>query len=99
MRQLRWYTIYNFNDAPTTAGVYMYMAGDTPIYIGKAVNLKARLGSHAQNAKLDPREAAIVSGADHLRYTETDTEFKALLLEASLIQQHQPHYNRALKDD
>ncbi len=99
MSQLNWYTILEASDAPTTAGVYMYMKASTPLYIGKAVNLKARLASHVQNAKLDAREAAYVTGAADIRYAETDTEFKALLLEASLIQKYQPRYNRALKDD
>ena len=50
-------------------------------YIGKAINLKARLSSHAQNAKLDAKEAAIVAGYDQIH--ALDTEFKALMLESS----------------
>lgn len=99
MRQLVWHTIHTYSDAPTTCGVYQYWAKDKILYIGKAINLKARLASHAQNAKLDEKERSIVEGATHIRYTEVDSEFKALLLEAELIRQHMPPYNRIWKDD
>lgn len=93
-----WHTISRLQDAPTTCGVYQYWAGDTLLYIGKAVNLRARLSSHAQNAKLDAREAAIVAGGT-IRYTLCDTEFKALILESDLIRRLRPPHNRIWKDD
>lgn len=99
MSQIIWQQITNHSDAPTTCGVYQYWDQDKILYIGKAINLKARLTSHAQNAKLDDKERAIVGGATHIKYTETDNEFLALLLEAELIRQYQPPYNRIWKDD
>ena len=103
MQNLAWTKIPNTKKAhanvPTTTGVYIYYANKTPIYIGKSVSLKARLNSHLQNSKLDPKEAAIIKEADHIRYAITDNEFKALLLESQLIQKHQPRYNRIWKDD
>jgi excinuclease ABC subunit C len=98
MTRLNWQTIRAVQDAPTTCGVYEYWSGETLLYIGKAINLKARLLSHAQNAKLDAKEALIVAG-DTIRYTLCDTEFKALLLESELIQKHRPPHNRIWKDD
>lgn len=98
MTNLNWITIKDFHDAPGTCGVYQYWNGDTLLYIGKAVNLKARLSSHAQNARLDAKEAAIVAG-DTIKYTLCDTEFKALLLESELIRTLKPPHNRAWKDD
>ena len=98
-KNLVWQSIHDFHDAPGTCGVYQYWANDLILYIGKAINLRARLGSHAQNAKLDEKERAIVGGATEIRYTEVDSEFKALLLEAQLIRQWMPPYNRAWKDD
>lgn len=98
MTQLAWHTITDFHDAPGTCGVYQYYLGDKLLYVGKAVNLKARLSSHAQNAKLDAKEAAIVAG-DTIRYTLCDTEFKALMLESELIRTLRPPHNRAWKDD
>ena len=98
MIKLTWQTITDFHDGPGTCGVYQYWAGDTLLYIGKAINLKARLSSHIQNAKLDPKEAAVVAG-DTIKYTLCDTEFKALLLESELIRKWKPPHNRAWKDD
>lgn len=98
MTTLTWSTIHDFHDAPTTCGVYQYWSGNTLLYIGKAINLKARLTSHSQNAKLDAKEAAIVAG-DTIRYTLCDSEFKALMLESELIRTLKPPHNRAWKDD
>lgn len=98
MQNLTWQTIKDFHDAPGTCGVYQYWSGKTLLYIGKAINLKARLGSHAQNAKLDAKEAAMVAG-DSIKYTLCDTEFKALMLESELIRTLKPPHNRAWKDD
>lgn len=98
MSQLVWQSIADFHDAPGTCGVYQYWQKNQLLYVGKAVNLKARLSSHAQNAKMDTKEAAIVSG-DTIRYTLCDTEFKALMLEAELIRTLKPPHNRAWKDD
>lgn len=96
---LIWSNIQSHLEAPGTCGVYQYWHEGEILYIGKAINLKARLASHAQNARLDERERSIVAGATVIKYTEVDTEFKALLLESQLIRQHQPPYNRAWKDD
>jgi excinuclease ABC subunit C len=98
-QELTWTKINDFHDAPSTCGVYQYWSSDKLLYIGKAINLKARLTSHAQNAKLDEKERAIVGGATHISYTEVDSEFKCLLLEAKLIRENMPPYNRIWKDD
>ena len=98
MSQLVWSTITDFHDAPGTCGVYQYWQNDQLLYVGKAINLKARLSSHAQNARMDAKEAAIVS-ADTIKFTLCDTEFKALMLEAELIRTLKPPHNRAWKDD
>ena len=93
MDDLIWHNIPNTKEAlidiPTTTGVYIYKNGDKSLYIGKSVNLKARLNSHLQNSKLDPKEKAIIQESDIISYTITDNEFKALLLESQLIQKHQ----------
>ncbi|MFO0704169.1 MAG: GIY-YIG nuclease family protein [Patescibacteria group bacterium] len=86
------------NVNPTT-GIYIYSSGNTPIYIGKAVNLKARLLSHEQNAKYDAKEEQIVNGADTIELIYTPSEFAALLLEAKLISQHKPKFNVRWRDD
>ena len=98
MNQVDWITITDLKEAPGTCGVYQYWAGDTLLYIGKAINLKARLTSHSQNAKLDAKEAAIVAG-DTIKYALCDSEFKALILESELIRKFRPPHNRIWKDD
>jgi excinuclease ABC subunit C len=85
--------------APQTIGVYQFLGGKKPLYIGKAVNLKARLASHRQNAKQDPREKALWKATDTVAITLVESEFKALLLEAELIRKKKPKYNRRLRDD
>lgn len=92
-------TSKNISSIPSTTGVYFFYKNDVPIYIGKAVNLKARLTSHLQNAKLDRKEAAIIEQADRLDYTQTLSDFEAIILEANLVRKFLPQYNIQLKDD
>lgn len=86
-------------DVPTTNGIYIFRCGKTPVYIGKSVNVKARLISHIENAKKDPKEAAIIEAADSIDWIITDSEFKALILESQLIQKYLPKYNVRWRDD
>ncbi|MCU4753745.1 excinuclease ABC subunit C [Halobacteria archaeon AArc-curdl1] len=82
---------------PTEPGVYQFRADGTTLYVGKAVDLRARVRSYA-----DPRSARIqrmVDRAEEIDIAVTDTETQALLLEANLIKRHQPRYNVRLKDD
>ncbi len=97
-------TITSFNrstlsEAPTTIGVYLFKKGNEYIYIGKSVNLRARLLSHFEDAKTDTKEAAIFSQSDRVEYVITDSEFKALIYEAHLIRTHKPQYNVRWRDD
>jgi len=62
---------------PPSTGVYLFKKNKEILYIGKAVSLKARLLSHLENAKLDPKEALIVKNSDRIEYYLTDSEFKA----------------------
>jgi excinuclease ABC subunit C len=77
--------------------VYQFLAGDTTLYVGKAVDLRSRVRSYA-----DPRGERIrrmVAAAETVDVAVTETETQALLLEANLIKRHQPRYNVRLKDD
>lgn len=87
------------NTLPTTNGIYQFVSKGELIYIGKSVNLKARLLSHLENARLDQKEAAIVNNADKIEIIITDSEFKALLLESQLISKYKPKYNVRWRDD
>ncbi|SFR34004.1 Excinuclease ABC subunit C [Halogeometricum rufum] len=82
---------------PTGPGVYQFLDGDTVLYVGKAVDIRARVRSYA-----DPRGERIrqmVERAGAIDFAVTDTETQALLLEANLVKRHQPRYNVRLKDD
>ena len=84
---------------PASPGVYIFREGYEILYIGKAVSIRARLLSHLENAKLDPKEALIIQNSKQIDYYLTDSEFKALLLESFLIQKYQPKYNSRWKDN
>ncbi len=84
---------------PGTTGVYLFKKDREILYIGKSVNIKARVQSHVENAKLDPKEASIVKGADRVETIVTDSDFKAVLLESKLIRKYRPKYNVAWRDD
>lgn len=86
---------------PVTPGVYLYKdAQGTIIYVGKARNLRKRILSYFRDASaLSPKTVAMIGHAASLETLSTGTEKEALLLEASLIKRHRPHYNIVLRDD
>ncbi len=86
---------------PDAAGSYQFKdRHGRLIYVGKAKSLRSRLGSYFQNpAHLLPRTAQMVAEAESVEWIQVDTEVEALMLEYSLIQQHQPRYNVRYRDD
>ncbi len=86
---------------PLTPGVYIMKSKQGKIiYIGKAKKLKKRVSQYfgSQN-KHAVKVRKMVESVDDFDYILTDSEFEALVLEASLIKQNQPKYNILLKDD
>ncbi len=86
---------------PVTPGVYIIKdRAGVPVYIGKARNLKSRLQSHfGPEVHPEFKEMLIRREAVRIDLVRTATEAEALLLECSLIKNHQPKYNKLLKDD
>ena len=86
---------------PLTPGVYiMHDSSGEIIYIGKAKALKNRVSQYfGSERNHDAKVRRMVSNVDYFEYIHTDSEFEALVLESSLIKQHQPKYNILLKDD
>ncbi|WP_310582204.1 excinuclease ABC subunit UvrC [Deinococcus sp.] len=82
---------------PTSPGVYIFRGKtDVPIYIGKANNLRSRVGQHF---KAGGKSGRFTAEATLLEFISARNEVEALVLEANLIKQHRPHYNVLLKDD
>ncbi len=85
---------------PLTPGVYiMRSEEDEILYIGKARMLKKRVTSYLTNKAHLPKVTALMEKVERIDYIETSTEVDALLLEARLVYENQPHYNIELKDD
>ena len=84
----------------TRPGVYqMYDASHKLLYVGKARNLKNRVGSYFRASGLTEKTMALVARIQEIQVTVTSTEVDALLLEHNLIKSHQPPYNILLRDD
>jgi excinuclease ABC subunit C len=89
-------------DVPHKPGVYQYYdSDDLLIYIGKAKDLRNRVGSYFNLDKnqFNGKTKVLVSKIRRISFTIVDTEIDAWLLENSLIKKHQPKYNIMLKDD
>lgn len=88
-------------DIPHKPGVYQYWdAEGTLIYIGKAKDLRNRVGSYFnKDNQMNGKTRVLVSKIRNITFTIVDTEIDAWLLENSLIKKHQPRYNIMLKDD
>ena len=87
------------NKLPMLPGVYIMLdATGQVIYVGKAKKLKNRVTSYFRGSHL-PKVEAMVQKVNDFNVIVVNSEFESLILENSLIKQHQPHYNILLKDD
>lgn len=85
---------------PEDPGVYRMMAGDGAVlYVGKAKNLKKRVSSYTQRARLPNRLQRMVAQIRNVEIVTTRTEAEALLLEANFINRLAPPFNVLLRDD
>ena len=86
---------------PHHPGVYLMKdASGRVIYVGKAKDLRNRASSYFhQAAEVDERTRFLVKDIRDIDFLLADSEVDALLMEARLIKDIQPKYNRDLKDD
>jgi len=85
---------------PGKPGVYQYFDKDNRIiYVGKAKNIKKRVGSYFTKSHQSGKLKVLVSKICDIKFVVTETELDALLLENNLIKKYQPRYNIQLKDD
>ena len=69
------------------------------IYVGKAKDLRRRVGSYFQGRAQDTKTMAMLSQVANIDVTVTQTESEALILEYNLIKEHRPRFNILLRDD
>jgi excinuclease ABC subunit C len=89
---------------PRRPGVYrMYGAPENDVadilYVGKARNLRDRVGSYFVASNVHPKVQVLVAQIARIEVTVTNSEIEALLLEYNLIKEHKPRYNVILRDD
>jgi excinuclease ABC subunit C len=85
---------------PGRPGVYRMLDGEGQIlYVGKARNLKNRVGSYFLPSNVQPKVQALIAKTANMEVTITNSETEALLLEYNLIKKHRPRFNVVLRDD
>ena len=86
---------------PDTPGVYLFQdQTGRVLYVGKAKNLRARAGSYfLKAAAADIRTSRLVQEVYDIDFMDAESEVDALLMEARLIKDIQPKYNKELRDD
>jgi excinuclease ABC subunit C len=85
---------------PTEPGVYLFQdQSGRVLYVGKAKNLRARAGSYFLKAAAeDQRTSRLVKEAYDIDFIAAESEVDALLMEARLIKDIQPPFNKDLRD-
>ncbi len=86
---------------PSEPGVYLYKnaKGDV-IYVGKARNLRSRVGSYFHEGRWeDAKTGTLVREAVDVDYIVVANNKEALALENNLIKQRKPRFNILLRDD
>ncbi len=85
---------------PEEPGVYQYFdENNSPIYIGKAINLKKRVSSYFKKTFESNKTRVLVTKIARIEHIVVENEMDALLLENNLIKKYRPRYNILLKDD
>lgn len=86
--------------APRAPGIYIMLdARRKVIYVGKANDLKSRVGSYLTGRDTRPMAPFLMARVQSIEFITTDTEKEALILENNLIKKHRPRYNVILRDD
>jgi DNA polymerase-3 subunit epsilon len=85
---------------PGTPGVYYFVdKRGTTLYVGKAKNLKARVRTYFNGGDGRRKIGRLVEEVAEVRVRETESELRALILEAREIKRLLPRYNSAGRED
>ncbi len=86
---------------PLGTGVYIFRAGDGEVlYVGKGKSLRRRVSTYLSGqAAPSLKVAELARRAATVETLVVGSEEEALILEASLIREHQPRFNIQLRDD
>jgi len=86
---------------PEAPGVYLWKdAAGTVLYVGKAKRLRSRVRSYLAPAQgLGPKDQLLRRLLTQVETLVVSTETESLLLENTLIKEHQPRFNVLLRDD
>jgi excinuclease ABC subunit C len=85
---------------PPRPGVYRMIGRDDEVlYVGKAKNLKARVGNYTRGIGHTNRIARMIAETRSMTFVTTETETEALLLETNYIKQFRPRFNVLMRDD
>ena len=85
---------------PKKPGVYYFVdKHGTVLYVGKAKDLKSRVKTYFNGGDGRRKIGRLVSEAAEVRYEETKSELRALILEAREIKRLLPRYNSAGRGD
>ncbi len=99
MKDLK-FSLDKVDQIPSSIGVYIFRdEKGKALYIGKSVNLKARILSHIRAASLSEKEASIFKSSKFIEIFLVPSEYLALILEAKLIREERPKFNKIWMDD
>ena len=87
-----------FDNIPESPGVYFFYGDrDVVLYVGKSINMRARVMSHFSGDHRVNKDMRIAQQIKRIDWKQTAGELGALLLESRLIKQLAPVHNRQLR--
>ena len=83
--------------APKNPGIYIFYKNQTPLYVGKASNLRNRLQNYLKIT--DNKTEALHREANSLKILKLSSNIEALITESKFIKELKPQYNILWRDD
>ena len=94
---------HKLQQTPHKPGVYLMKDRlGSIIYVGKAKDLKKRVGSYftpSRKMRSDIKTRALIDSICDFEFHTVKNEQESLILESKLIKQYRPRYNVSLRDD